>query len=108
MWNIKKAHGMMRRRMYLFILWLISKKRTHGYGLIKELKKGGFASASSGRLYPLLNMMLKDGLISLKEEKQGERVKKVYTLTAKGWNMLKEGKKMFKGIMVEFLKEMIS
>ena len=108
MWNIRKAPAIMRKRMYLFILWLISKKQTHGYGLIKELRDGGFAAASAARLYPLLNMMLKDGLISQREEKQGRRVKKVYMLTAKGFATLKEGKKMFKGIMVKFLKEMIS
>ena len=105
--KIKHIHPKILERMYLFILWLIGKKETHGYGLIKKLKEGGIASARASRLYPLLNSMLNEGLISQSEERVGKRIKKVYMLTSKGRNALKNGKKLFSGLVKEFLGEMI-
>ena len=104
--NTSNIHPEMLKRMHLFILWLINKKKVHGYGLIKLLKKEGMQARAS-RLYPLLSTMLDDGFISQKEEKQGKRIRKIYALTAKGKNQLNHGKMFFSGLIAEFLKEMI-
>lgn len=97
------------KKLYLFILWLISKKKTHGYGLIKVLQGCGFRSSKASRLYPLLNTMLKEGLISQEEEAHGKRIRKIYALTATGRKKLEAGKKrFFSGLIREFLREMIS
>ncbi|MBS3068395.1 PadR family transcriptional regulator [Candidatus Micrarchaeota archaeon] len=103
--NIVPSHIL--KKMYLFILWLISKRELHGYGMIKLLNKEGMKHATASRLYPLLNIMYKENLIFQKEKKQGKRVRKIYALTAKGKKKLSDGKKMFPPLMREFLKEMI-
>ena len=62
----------------------------------------------ANRLYPVLKNMLKDGVISQKEKRDGNRVRKVYVITPKGRRTLLEGKKLFRGITGEFTKEMLA
>lgn len=103
------CHPRMLQKLHLFMLWLINKKEIHGYELITLLKKGGLDFFGPSRIYPLLGDMLKAGLISQKEKKQGNRIRKIYVLTKKGRGALHEGKKLFKvdGIVHQFLREMI-
>ena len=103
----KKIPTHILQKMHLFLLWIINRKELHGYEMIKLFKKEGMKSASASRLYPLLNSLHEQGLILQKEKKQGARVRKVYALTKKGKKQLYEGKKLFSGLMKEFLKEMI-
>ncbi len=105
--NINTIPSHFLQKMYLFILWLISKKELHGYEMIKMLRKEGMKTANASRLYPLLNKMHNEGLIFQKEKRQGKRVRKIYALTAEGRKKLQEGKKMFPRIIRQFLKEMI-
>lgn len=95
----------MRQRLNLFFLWLIEKKEAHGYQIIKMMREDGHA-VSASRLYPILNGMLADGLITQKEKMDGKRVRKVYVLAPKGKKELANGKEMFNGLIGEFLKEM--
>lgn len=108
----KGLHPDMAKRMYLFLLWLINKKEMHGYEILMKLKNDpGAPNAqviSASRLYPVLNGMLSAGLISQKEMKTGKRVRKVYVVTARGRKMLREGKKMFTGLVGKFVMEMCS
>ena len=108
----KTLHPDMAKRMYMFLLWLISKHEMHGYEILKTLKNDpGAPNAqviSASRLYPMLNGMLAAGLISQKEKKTGRRVRKAYIVTAKGRAMLKQGKKMFTGLVGRFVREMCS
>jgi DNA-binding PadR family transcriptional regulator len=102
----------MAKHMHLFMLWLLSKKGMHGYEMLKmlradrSLQQSHKISASS--LYPALNDMLSMGLILQHKAKSGKRVRKVYLPSAKGRRMLQEGKKMFKGLIGQFAKEMVS
>ena len=104
---MKSVHPKMLHKMYLFMLWLINRKEMHGYEIVKTLKKEGTPHPGANRIYPLLNMMLGEGLISQKEKKDGKRVRKIYVITHKGKTMLLQGKKMFTGLIKEFLKDMI-
>jgi len=73
------------------ILGMISLKPCSGYDLKAEFEKGGAAllSASSfGSIYPHLKRLEQDGLIETQEEGHDGRHKKVYELTAKGWQEL--------------------
>ena len=90
----------------IFLLWLIRKHEVHGYQIIKLLKDEGM-HIGANRLYPVLNAMLKDGVISQKEKRDGKRVRKVYVITLKGKKALNGGKKLFRGIMGEFTREML-
>ena len=73
------------------ILGMISLKPCSGYDLKAEFEKGGAAllSASSfGSIYPHLKRLEQDGLIEAQEEGHDGRHKKVYELTALGWQEL--------------------
>lgn len=101
-------HPKMLQKASLFMLWLIKKREMHGYEIIKMLKKESGNHPGANRIYPLLNIMLEQGLIYQKEKKDGKRVRKIYVLAKKGRETLRNGKKMFTGLIKQFLKEMIS
>ena len=56
---------------------------------MKELEESIGHKPSSGSIYPLLNDMLKDNLVTLKKEDR----KKIYCITAKGRTILKDVQK---------------
>jgi DNA-binding PadR family transcriptional regulator len=70
------------------ILDLLKEKARYGYDIIRSLedRSGGFYKPSPGVVYPTLQMLEEMGYAS-SEEKDG---KKVYTITDKGMNFLKE------------------
>ncbi len=73
------------------ILGMLSVKPCSGYDLKAEFEKGGAAllSASSfGSIYPHLKRLEQDGLIEAQEEVHDRRHKKIYELTALGWQEL--------------------
>lgn len=69
------------------ILKLLSEReRMYGYEMyqqVKELSEGKIV-LKDGSLYPALQKMTKDGLLSFKEENVGGRIRKYYYLTKKG------------------------
>jgi PadR family transcriptional regulator PadR len=69
------------------ILKLLSEKgRMYGYEIsqrVKELSRGSIL-LKDGSLYPALQKMTKDGLLSFKEEEVGGRIRKYYYLTRAG------------------------
>lgn len=85
------------------ILKLLSEnERMYGYEMslkVKELS-GGKIVLKDGSLYPALQKMTSDGLLSFKEENAGGRVRKYYYLT-------KHGHKK-KAAYVEELKDFIA
>lgn len=105
--RMKYVHPMIMKKAYLFLLWLMRKKEMHGYEIMKMLENDGVHAMGPSRLYPLLNGMLEQGLISQKEKKQGRRIKKVYILTKKGERELLDGKALFTGLVGEFVREML-
>ncbi|MCX8195004.1 MAG: PadR family transcriptional regulator [Candidatus Micrarchaeota archaeon] len=102
-----KLHPIVMKNVRLFLLWLIKKKEMHGYEIMKTLKEDGMRPIGSSRIYPLLKCMMQEGLISQIEKNQGKRVKKIYVLTKRGKNELMAGKRMFKGLVREFVEEML-
>lgn len=85
------------------ILKLLSEQeRMYGYEIytkVKELSDGKII-LKDGSLYPALQKMTHDGLLSFKEEEVGGRVRKYYYIT-------KAGEKE-KTVFVEELKDFIS
>jgi DNA-binding PadR family transcriptional regulator len=85
------------------ILKLLSEQeRMYGYEMSMKVKElsGGKILLKDGSLYPALQKMTADGLLSFKEEEVGGRVRKYYYLT-------KQGHKK-KAAYVEELKDFIS
>ncbi len=72
------------------LLALLADKPMHGYDLIRELEErsGGMWSPSPGSVYPTLQMLEDEGLVT-SEEQDG---KKVYSLTDAGRAQLEERK----------------
>lgn len=68
--------------LQMHILWLLDKKPTHGYELMKKLTKIKKKDITQGALYPALQKLEHNGLIEF--EKEAVRGKKVYTITKKG------------------------
>ena len=65
---------------------LADEERMYGYELcqrVKEITEGKII-LKDGSLYPALQKMTADGLLSFKEEHVGKRVRKYYYLTKKG------------------------
>lgn len=85
------------------ILKLLSQQdKMYGYEMSQRVKEmsGGKILLKDGSLYPALQKMSNDGLLSFKEEIVGGRVRKYYYITKKG---LKE-----KNVYVEELKDFMA
>jgi DNA-binding PadR family transcriptional regulator len=85
--------GKERKFLELYALRVISSTPQAGYDLIKgiERKTNGKWVPSKGMVYPLLDEMEGEGLIEIQEI--GERSKKIYRITEKGWRELESVRK---------------
>lgn len=85
------------------ILWLLNRKSTHGYELMKNLNSLKKTKVTQGTLYPTLQRLEELGLVSRKEEKR----KVVYSLTQKGRKVMTDGcndfARTFFGIFNDFV-----
>jgi len=71
----------------LIVLKIPNNKDFTGYGLIKEIEdKTGFWKPSPGSMYPLMNDLLKKGLVTCKKSKN----QKIYTITTKGGKVYRQ------------------
>ncbi|MDR3574386.1 MAG: PadR family transcriptional regulator [Anaerolineaceae bacterium] len=77
-----------RGEIRFVILDLLKDKPRHGYSIIQELEKKshGFYTPSSGTIYPTLQLLEDQDLIT-SDQKEG---KKVFTITEQGLKYLKE------------------
>lgn len=86
-----------KEKFAIFLLWMISKKEQHGYEMLKTLKEDAhLPSITASKIYPLLKYLLGKGLITQKKVMHGKRAKKVYSITAKGKEVLKKAKEHVK------------
>lgn len=73
----------------LLVLKLLEEGPLHGYGIMAELEKRyGMPQPSPGAIYPILASLKRGGLIEVAGE--GKREKKLYRITEKGREYLKE------------------
>ena len=68
-------------------LLLLKRGPVHGYELMKELERE-LGKVSTSQVYPFLNELERKGYV--KVEERGARDKKVYSLTNKGRELVKE------------------
>jgi DNA-binding PadR family transcriptional regulator len=69
------------------VLKLLSEKdRMYGYEISQRVKEitGGKIQLKDGSLYPALQKMTSDGLLTFQEEQVGGRTRKYYSLTRQG------------------------
>lgn len=70
------------------VLKMLTKQPSHGYEIIKRIKKLGYYFGPS-TIYPLLNNLEERGLIRSEWDIKNQRPRKVYSITPKGIGYLK-------------------
>ncbi len=89
--------SLMKGFLKIMILWIITKKRIHGYEIIKKMKEEDecnkehnfdFEGPGSNKIYPILHELEKKKLIIGDWELQGKRKVKYYEATNKGINTI--------------------
>lgn len=77
---------MYKGNLKIIVLKELSKKDMSGYSLMKSLAEATGKKPSPGSIYPLLDELRSNGLVSMKEEGR----KKIYSLTKTGKEHAKE------------------
>ncbi|WP_069592767.1 PadR family transcriptional regulator [Methanosphaera sp. WGK6] len=115
--DMKFLNSLIKGARNIFILWLISREKLHGYGLMSKINElssdlPGDKTVHSSTIYPLLHKLEKDGLITSSQELNGNHKVKVYEITEDGLQMLNSIKYFIKqkredNDLVLFFKDMI-
>ena len=90
------------------ILWLMSRKLIHGYGIIKELKKITGRQLTPGFVYPFLNELEEKGYTISEWIERNNRIAKYYSLTEKGEALLNKIRELFDKPIGDVLAHLLS
>lgn len=115
----KMIGGFMRGFGKIMILWLISKRRQHGYEIMTQIHESSPYSSkmpSTSMIYPVLHDLEKKGLIKGTWEQQGKRKVRYYEITKEGEESINrirkivaDGRKMGENnLWKEFLEDVFS
>ena len=88
----------------LHILYHASKEPIFGLWIIKELSRHGY-ELSPGTLYPILHRMEKKGYLKSKKELFSGKIRRVYTITPDGYEMLMDAKHKVKELFGELFED---
>lgn len=77
--------------MQVHILYHAQKEPIYGVSMIEELGAHGY-DISAGTMYPLLHTLEASGLLTKKERLMGGKIRKYYTITRAGEEVLKEAR----------------
>ncbi len=87
------------------ILWLLSRKSMHGYGLMKSLSEIKKNKITQGTLYPTMQRL--EGMKLIKRNAEGRKI--IYNITSKGKKAMKDScedfSRTFFGIFKDFVCE---
>lgn len=81
---MKREESFVTNLAKLYIALILYRSPAHGYSIMKDFEDITGKVLSCGQVYPLLSDMEKKGLVEWKEEADGKRKRKVYSLTEKG------------------------
>lgn len=114
--HTKFLHSLTKGVRNIFLLWLLSKNKMHGYAIVSKINEHygymGVKVVHGSTIYPLLHSLENDGLIKSYEEYNGNKKIKMYQTTEKGITTLNSIKKFLKSrpendIFKTYLDEMI-
>ena len=115
--DTKFLNSLLKGVRNIYLLWLIGKKRMHGYAIISKINEtstyvGNKKVVHGSTIYPLLHSLENDGLITSVEEYNGNHKVKVYEITEKGVFTLNSIKTFIKSrpdddTQINFIDEMI-
>ena len=87
----------------LHILYHASKEKIFGLWIIEELRRHGY-ELSPGTLYPMLHRMEKKGYLNSEKEIVNGKVRRVYSITVPGMDMLTEAKSKVRELFGELFE----
>lgn len=90
------------------ILWLLSHRPRHGYGLIKELRRLNGRRLKPSMVYPFLHWLEDEGFAMGKWVEKGKRKVKYYSLTEKGEKLLSRVRELFKRPIKEIVMDLLT
>lgn len=70
---------------------MLKKEPFYGSWMIEELKKHGY-EISAGTLYPILHNLQKNGALKVEDKNVDGKIRKYYSITQLGENLLNEAK----------------
>jgi PadR family transcriptional regulator PadR len=88
----------------IHILYHASKEPIFGVGIVAELSRHGYY-LSPGTLYPTLHRLTKEGYLKQDSKLVGGRVRKYYTITESGLEVLKQARDKISELVDEVLDE---
>jgi DNA-binding PadR family transcriptional regulator len=88
----------------IHILYHASKEPIFGVGIVEELGRHGYY-LSPGTLYPTLHRLAKEGYLKHDSKLVGGKVRKYYTITDSGLEVLKEARSKIKELVEEVLDQ---
>ena len=94
----KLIKGLMKGFSNIMILWLINKKRMHGYEIMTALNNSNpyeNKMPSTSKIYPVLHDLEENGLIKGSWEYQGKRRVRYYVITDEGKIFILSFKKLY-------------
>lgn len=77
--------------IHIHILHHAKKEPFYGSWMIEELKEHGY-EISAGTLYPILHNLEKNGVLKVEEKNVEGKIRKYYSITQLGEEVLKEAK----------------
>ncbi|MDR0797938.1 MAG: PadR family transcriptional regulator [Nitrososphaerota archaeon] len=93
-----------RSALELIILKFLHTQPLHGYGLIVAIHKNFEAYFGASTIYPILEKLEKHNYITSKWNTEKDRPKKIYTITAKGQELLTQAENTFKKFYQKMLE----
>lgn len=88
----------------IHILYHASKEPIFGVGIVEELSRHGYY-LSPGTLYPTLHRLAKEGYLKQDSKLVGGKVRKYYTITESGLEVLKQSRDKISELVDEVLDE---
>ena len=88
----------------IHILYHASKEPIFGVGIVEELSRHGYY-LSPGTLYPTLHRLAKEGYLKQDSKLVGGKVRKYYTITESGLEVLKQARNKISELVDEVLDE---
>ena len=98
-----------RASLNYFVLMLLRKTPKHGYMLMQDIERHtqGHWKPSHSAIYKLLNSLEEAGFIVSREEKDGERARRVYEISEKGVALLEESERDFESFINAFISSLL-
>jgi DNA-binding PadR family transcriptional regulator len=101
--DVKADRDLYSGLIRLHVLHHAAEEPIFGLGMVEELSRHGYR-ISPGTLYPLLHGLEKKGYLRSRAVRNGNSVRKVYNITARGKKALQESKSKIRELFGELIE----